>query len=248
MGRRIMAHEKSETVQNPIDNMFYNLDTVDDRHRRINPYDYFPEAELESPNVGVERGLGVLGGPYKTGEEGAEAARKRSMNFRGGKIMPNKNMQGQDLMSRMLPPYAARLPMEQSQPETGILPYEDEAVHRGPLAQRAFDTNQFRENLTRKLMKQGRAQDQMAAGMMNMDPRNTYTWKGLSAGADALGKAGKTIFDFTVPFGSSARKGGEQILEEYGPKLQQAILALMEMIQSGQKSFEKGYKPGMRLR
>ena len=92
-----MAHEKSETVQNPIDNMFYNLDTVDDRHRRINPYDYFPEAELESPNVGVERGLGVLGGPYKTGEEGAEAARKRSMNFRGRRIMPNENMQGQDL-------------------------------------------------------------------------------------------------------------------------------------------------------
>jgi len=129
--------------------------------------------------------------------------------------MPNKNMQGQDLMSRMLPPYAARLPIEQSQPETGILPYEDEAVHRGPLAQRAFDTNQFRENLTRKLMKQGRAQDQMAAGMMNMDPRKTLTWRGMSAGAD---------------------------------KLQQAILALMEMIQSGQEDFEKGYKPGMRLR
>ena len=31
-------------------------------------------------------------------------------------------------------------------------------------------------------------------------------------------------------------------------KLQQAILALMELIQSGQKSFEKGYKSGMRLR
>jgi hypothetical protein len=129
--------------------------------------------------------------------------------------MPNKNMQGQDLMSRMLPPYAARLPMEQSQPETGILPYEDEAVHRSPLAQRAFDANQYRENLTRELMKQGRAQDQMAAAMMNMDPRNTYTWKGLSAGAK---------------------------------QLQQAILALMELIQSGQENFEKGYKPGMRLR
>jgi hypothetical protein len=77
-----MGHEKSETIQNPIDKMFYNLDTIDDRHKRINPYDYFPEVELESPNVGVERGLGVLGGPYKTGEEGAEAARKRSMNFR----------------------------------------------------------------------------------------------------------------------------------------------------------------------
>ena len=31
-------------------------------------------------------------------------------------------------------------------------------------------------------------------------------------------------------------------------KLQQAILALMELIQSGQEDFEKGYKPGMRLR
>ena len=153
---------------------------------------------------------------------------------------------GQDLMSRMLPPYAARLPMEQSQPETGILPYEDEAVHRGPLAQRAFDTNQFKQNLTRKLMKRGRAQDNIASGLLNMDPRNTHTWRGLSAGANALGRAGKKMIDYSplaMPFG-----GGKEI----GPKLQQAILALMEMIQSGQEDFGKEYQKrggkGMRLR
>jgi hypothetical protein len=153
----------------------------------------------------------------------------------GRRIMPNENMlqglrsQGRmgqaevdwadyDLMSRMARETEKEImekrAMRQREMGPGI-PDEYEAVHQGPLAQRAFDANQYRENLTRKLMKQGRAQDQIAAGMLNMDPRKTLTWRGMSAGAD---------------------------------KLQQAILALIEMIQSGQKSFEKGYKPGMRLR
>ena len=154
-----MAHEKSETVQNPIDNMFYNLDTVDDRHRRINPYDYFPEAELESPNVGVERGLGVLGGPYKTGEEGAEAARKRSMNFRERRIMP-------------------------------VIPDEYEAPA----------SRESREQLLR----------------MEID----------------------NIIKDKLKAGRFSPKGN----------LLQALFALGELMQSGQKSFTEGYKPGMRLR
>jgi len=208
-----MAHEKSETVKSIIDNMFYNLDTVDDRHRRINPYDYFPEAELESPNVGVERGLGVLGGPYKTGEEGAEAARKRSMNFRERRIMPNENMQGQDLRGMladsMLKGY--NMPM---QPSGQARPMDSrqmlsESMLRGynmPMRPPAGMNRQARPMDSRQML---------AKGMQYMDPRQGLLYRGASAGAD---------------------------------KLQQAILALMELIQSGQEDFEKGYKPGMRLR
>jgi hypothetical protein len=179
----------------------------------------------------------------------------------GRRIMPNKNIQPEvdwadyDLMSRMARETEKEImekrAMRQREMGPGI-PDEYEAVHQGPLAQRAFDANQYRENLTRKLMKQGRAQDQIAAGMLNMDPRNTLTWRGLSAGADALGRAGKTIFDHAIPAGGRIRRGGEKILEEYGPKLQQAILALMEIIQSGQEDFGKEYQKrggkGMRLR